>query len=228
MANRNTDGPTILIYTPPKSSEINRLLNNWENFANKNNSFFPLLKIAVCHYQFEAIHPFEDGNGRTGRILIIPQLMLDELLDYPVLFISDYLSKNESIYKKLLLNITKNGQWWEYIAFILKGFSDQAMKTKLSLLSLKEEKKYLLNKLYYIKKTNIRKTSIEKVVNHIFYFPLTHPQFMARKTKIHSQTCSKYLRELLKMKILKKEKSGRYTFYINLLALDSLRRLKKP
>jgi len=222
LANKRIDGSKIVIYTPPKVSNLNALLSNWETFADKDKSIFPLIKAAICHYQFEAIHPFEDGNGRTGRILMVLQLMMEEMLDYPVLFISSYLSENEDKYKELLLNVTNNGEWWEFIEFMLIGFSNQALNTRISLLKLKNARKELITDLYKNENVKIRKTSIKDVVNHIFYYPTTHPKFMGEATKIHWQTCSKYLGELAKMGILKEAKIGRYKFYRNLKALSSL------
>ncbi len=222
IANKKMDGSKEIIYTPPRITELNRLLGNWEKFVNNDTTFLPLLKAAICHYQFEAIHPFEDGNGRTGRIVMILQLMSDKFLDQPVLFISSYLSKNEAQYKKLLLNVTAKGEWWNFIAFMLGGFGYQALLTRLSLIKLKSTKKDLVAKLYKAEKIGIRKTSIKDVVNHIFYYPATHPKFMSEKTKIHWQTCSKYLSELEKMGILRTEKVGRYKFYRNQEALSAL------
>ena len=92
LSSESSDG-TIIIYTPPIASHVNDLIGNWEHYVNENEDSFPLIKTAICHYQFEAIHPFLDGNGRTGRILLVLQLIREGMLDFPVLFISSYLNK---------------------------------------------------------------------------------------------------------------------------------------
>ena len=144
-----TGEKTTIIYTPPQINYLNNLLSNWESFVHKKDTaFFPLIRVVISHYQFEAIHPFEDGNGRTGRILMVLQLILEEMLEFPVLFISGYLSENDRKYKELLLNITKEGQWWEFIEFMLQGFSEQALKTKSFLSTMKNNRKKLKDYLY--------------------------------------------------------------------------------
>ena len=217
-----TINDTVIIYTPPKITYLNTLLSNWENFVHKKDQvFFPLIRIALCHYQFEAIHPFEDGNGRTGRILMVLQLVLEKMLDFPTLFISGYLSQYDQQYKELLLNVTKKGEWWEFIQFMLKGFAVQALETKKFLSRLRNNRKELKDFLYNKDDLGIAKNNVTKVVDHIFYHPITHPKYMANSTKIHSQTCSRYLKAMSKAGLLKVHKSGKYKFYYNLQAFDS-------
>ena len=211
-----------VIYTPPRVPLLNGLIGNWENFVHNDSNFFPLVKTAIAHYQFEAIHPFEDGNGRTGRILMVLQMMWEKLLDFPVLFISGYLDKYSEDYKKLLLNISKKGQWWEFVEFMLEGYSVQALATQKSLTKLKVAKKELKHALYNEDNLGISRSNIENVINHIFCHPITHPKHMGLNTPIHWQTCSKYLAALSNAGLLKYEKSGRYNFYTNLKALESL------
>lgn len=216
------DGSTKIIYTPPVFRNIQNLLSNWENFAARNEDFIPLIKAAICHYQFEAIHPFEDGNGRTGRILIVLQLVQDGLLDYPALFISGYLSKFENKYKRLLLEVTTKKNWWDFIQFMIIGFGYQATHTKLALANLNVSRINLIIRLKEEKKHTIKPSNIELVVNHIFANPTTQAKFMESETGIHWQTCTKYLNYLCKIKILNKEKKGRYNFYSNKLSLEAL------
>ena len=218
-----TSNKTTIIYTPPQVTCLNRLLSNWEKFVNNegDQAFFPLIRIALSHYQFEANHPFEDGNGRTGRILIVLQLILEEMLDFPILVISGYLNQYEKRYKELLLNVTTKQQWWEFIEFILHGFSLQASKTKKFLSILKNNRKKLKDSLYNKDDLGIAKNNITKVVDHIFYHPITHSKYMAGSTNIHWQTCSRYLKSMSDAKLLKMNKSGKYKFYYNLNAFDS-------
>ncbi len=120
-----------IIYTPPDDDGVlDMLLNNFvEFFNNKEDSIDPLVKIAICHYQFEAIHPFEDGNGRVGRILLVLSFLAYKKLDIPVLYISDFLLKNRSEYYRLIQEVTSNKEWEDFIVFILKGIEVQSMAT---------------------------------------------------------------------------------------------------
>jgi len=222
LTNELADGSSQVIYTPPVHRDINKLLGNWESFADKNEDFIPLIKTAICHYQFEAIHPFEDGNGRTGRILMVLQLVQEGLLDYPALFISGYLSEFEKKYKKLLLEVTIKNNWWDFIEFMIIGFGHQAAHTQHALHKLDIARLELIIKLTEDKKSAIKKSSIETVINHIFANPTTHSKFMEEETGIHWQTCTKYLNYLSEIKILSQEKSGRYRFFSNNLALSAL------
>jgi len=222
ITNELTDGSRHVIYTPPVHKDINRLLSNWETFADKNEEFIPLIKAAVCHYQFEAIHPFEDGNGRTGRILMVLQLVQDGLLDYPALFISGYLSEFENRYKNLLLEVTTKNKWWDFIEFMIVGFGYQANTTQIAINKLDVARLELIGRLMEDKKNIIKKSNVEIVINHIFENPTTHSKFMEEETGIHWQTCAKYLTHLSDIKILSQEKSGRYRFFSNNLALKAL------
>lgn len=222
LTNELADGTRQVIYTPPIHKNINNLLGNWETFADKNEDFIPLIKAAICHYQFEAIHPFEDGNGRTGRILMVLQLVQDGLLEYPALFVSGYLSKYEKKYKNLLLEVTTKNKWWDFIEFMIIGFGYQATNTQIALIKLEMARLELIDKFFEDKKNIIRKSSVETVINHIFENPTTHSKFMESETGIHWQTCTKYLNYLSDNKILSQEKHGRYRFFSNNLAINAL------
>ena len=222
LADQTSEGNMETVYTPPPVSLVNELISNWENFVHNNKDFFPLVKTAIAHYQFEAIHPFNDGNGRTGRILLVLQMLMEELLDSPLLFISGYLNKYSKSYKKLLLNITKNGEWWEFVEFMLEGYSKQALMTNNSLQKLKTAKRELKSFLYNQDNLGISKSYIESVINHIFAHPATHPKHMESETQIHWQSCSKYLKSLFEKGILKCKKRGRHKIYTNLKVLESL------
>lgn len=215
IANKKRDGADERIYTPPKWQSVEDLIGNWEKFAANNIAFFPLIKIAICHYQFEAIHPFEDGNGRTGRILMILQMLEQKILSYPALFLSGYLSENEKLYKDLLLKVTVENDWWSFLEFMLKAFAIQSLKTRIGILNLKKVKKDLKGSLFNMEIKPIRKNNISAVVDHIFSNPITHARFMEKDLKIHWQTCGRYLRALAKAGILQEEQSGKYKFFRN-------------
>ncbi|MBC7742825.1 MAG: Fic family protein [Bdellovibrionaceae bacterium] len=199
IGNRKKNGTVEVIYTPPEANNVDLLISNWEKFILENDSFFPLIKAAICHYQFEAIHPFEDGNGRCGRILMIIQLLQDNLLRYPALFISEYLSEHEDVYKKMLLRVTTHSEWWGFIEFMLTGFVIQAKKTHIGILQLKHAKKEVKTLLFTLGENPIRKSNVTAVLDHIFHNPVTHAKFMEKELGIHWQTCAKYLRELSKL-----------------------------
>lgn len=222
ITNILANGTQHVLYTPPVHRDINRLLSNWETFVDKNESFIPLIKTAISHYQFEAIHPFEDGNGRTGRILMVLQLVQEGLLEYPALFISGYLSKYEKQYKNLLLEVTTENKWWDFIKFMIIGFGYQAATTHRALIQLDIARLELMVRLSEDKKNTIKKSSIETVINHIFANPTTHSKFMESETGIHWQTCAKYLNYLSENRILSQEKSGRYRFFSNNLAIKAI------
>lgn len=224
IVNSLQDGSTETIYTPPLYSQVENLLGNWETFIERNSEFFPLIKAAICHYQFEAIHPFEDGNGRTGRILMILQLMHDEMLTHPALFISGYLSQNQTEYKQRLLRVTSHGEWWEFIDFMLIGFSTQSLITKIAIAQLKTARKHIRELLYNNKiDIKLNQSYIGPVVDHLFSSPLTTAQHMAEKTKIHWQTCSKYLSAFTNAGVLTMHKIGKYKIYRNEVAVDALK-----
>ena len=216
IGNKAADGAIHRIYTPPSWQHVELLISNWENYAaGEDPKIFHLIKTAICHYQFEAIHPFEDGNGRTGRIIMLLQLLELKLLSYPALFLSGYLSDNETLYKSLLLSVTAHGNWWGFIEFMLHGFAIQAFRTKLGILSLKKAKKALKRQLFEMDSAVIPKRSVAVVTEHVFTHPMTHAMFMSRETGIHWQTCTKYLRSLVKLGALEEQASGKYNFFRN-------------
>jgi Fic family protein len=222
IANTKADGTKEIIYTPPIFKDVDRLIGNLEKFTHENNDFVSLIKTAISHYQFEAIHPFEDGNGRTGRIFMVLQLVQDDLIGYPILFISGYLSENEKEYKRLLLKVTKEKSWWEFIFFMVKGIAMQALVTRIALLNLKVARLEIIIHLNDIPKKVIKRANIESTVNHIFANPTTQSKFMEEETGIHWQTCTKYLNYLVDLNILSVEKKGRYKFYSNKLSVEAL------
>lgn len=131
-------------FVPPGFHEIPKLISNWEKFHHADDGLDSLVRIAVLHYQFEAIHPFLDGNGRIGRILIPLSLYEKELLAHPILYISEYFEENRNTYYQLLLAVSENNAWTEWITFFLKGISiqsERAEKTTKTILKLYSELK---------------------------------------------------------------------------------------
>lgn len=210
-----------VIYTPPPANKLPRLLNNWEQFVNKDDDGIdPLVKAAIAHYQFEAIHPFGDGNGRTGRILMVLQLIQQELLSLPILYMSGYINKNRSEYYRLLQAVRTDGDWHDFIFYMLKGFHLQARETKTALLKVME----LLEKTRNQIKTKHRKIYSAELVESIFALPIITPVNLGKKLDVNYRTASRYLSELAKGKVLSESHVGKYHLYAN----KPLLKLLKP
>lgn len=208
-----------VIYTPPAAPQIPQLISNWENYVHAEDGFDQLIKVAICHYQFEAIHPFADGNGRTGRILIVLQLVLANLLELPILYISGYLNRNREDYYRLLSSVTESGNWIEFIYFMLRAISEQAHITQLVIHNIMAERNKLKKRL----RTDFSSIYSPDLLDHIFSYPVTYPTHMGEKLGITYQTASKYLTMLEKAGILAKRKSGRHTLYYNINLLACLK-----
>lgn len=202
-----------IVYVPPETSKINHLLGNLENFINDSNkdSMDPLIRCAIAHYQFEAIHPFSDGNGRTGRILIVLQLINSGVLSLPILYISGYINKHKNDYYRLLQEVTTKGNWDEYLLFMLKGFALQARETKELLFKImklfSEHKKDL--------KQNHKNIYSADLVEALFSFPIVTSARLSVELGIHRNTATKYLLELEKSGMLTSRKMGKYHFFAN-------------
>ena len=204
-----------IVYTPPTANNINDYLNNWENFVNsKTNKIDPLVKAAFAHFQFEAIHPFEDGNGRVGRMLMVLQLINDGVLSHPVLHISTYINKHKSEYYQALAKVTHENKFSDFLNFMLMAFNTQASET-LKLVNM-------IIDLYQDYKTKIRvheKTSslhnIDQVTEMIFKYPKINPSTLSEELAISADTASANLRKLSEAGFLTLERKGKYAFYTN-------------
>lgn len=210
------------IFTPPPAAEIPRLIGNWENFINNEESpFDPLVRCAIGHYQFEAIHPFGDGNGRTGRILMVLQLVQQGLLNQPTLFISGYINAHRQDYYRLLANVTTQGNWSEFLLFMLEGFYQQAQETKATLLAVMQ----LLQEFkQQLRASDYRRVPFE-LAEHVFSHPVTTPLLAGRELDVHYKTASKHLAQLAALGLLENTQVGRYHFYLNRPLLTVLNRV---
>lgn len=200
-----------ILYTPPIQEKIPELISNWEKFVNENETFDPLIRAAIAHQQFEAIHPFLDGNGRTGRILTVLQLVRDEILEYPILFISDYINKNRNEYYRLLRSVNQNDEWHEYITFMLQGFYLQAKETKEILKKITEYRYQLKQTI----KKEISKIYSADLIEALFSYPVITPTKLAEEIGIHYTTASNHLKTLETEGILYSSKLGRNHFFAN-------------
>jgi len=209
------------LYTPPIASDIPNLIGNWENYANSlDNSLDPLIRVIISHYQFEAIHPFRDGNGRTGRILMILHLIQYDLLQFPVLYISGYINQHRSEYYNHLLAVTKDQNWHGFIEYMLEGFYTKAMEThddlkKITLLfdQIKEQIRSENKKMYGL-----------DLVEALFTYPVITPTKLASELNMHYTTTSRYLAQLTEMGILKEAFVGKHHLFANHKLLKILSR----
>lgn len=209
------------IYTPPVANSIPELISNWEQYINTPDAAAdPLLRCVVGHYQFEAIHPFGDGNGRTGRILMVLQLVQDELLTMPLLFISGYINRHRTDYYRLLLAVTTHGAWEAFILFMLRGFEEQARETKQTLLRVMEQLDGFRQRL-----RALPKRMPSELAEHVFAFPVTTPVQAARELDMTYKTTSRYLSELAAAGLLENKQVSRFQFYLNRPLLEVLNQL---
>ncbi len=208
-----------IIYTPPEGEEvIRKKLFELEQFVYAEDSFDPLVKLALLHYQFEAIHPFSDGNGRTGRIINILFLLDRKLLDYPVLFLSGYILRNKEDYYKGLREVTTDQKWENWIMYILDAVSDAATDTLRRVNKICKEQESIAS----ILKEKVPKMYSHELVEAIFTHPYTKIAFLEEVGIAKRQTVAKYLDELVKLKILSVIESGRDKYFINNGLVDIL------
>ncbi|MBI5214344.1 MAG: Fic family protein [Ignavibacteriae bacterium] len=208
-----------ILYTPPPAQNIQGLIGNWENFLHAEDGIDPLIKCAIAHYQFEAIHPFADGNGRTGRMLMVLSLMEQGLLSLPILYISGYINKNRGEYYTLLQGVNSHQRWHEFILYMLKGFHSQAKQTKDTLLRVMK----LLEKIREHVRTKHKKIYTAELVEALFSHPVMTPVNLGKRLDVHYRTASRYLNELVQAKILRESFVGKYHLYVNTSLLDLLK-----
>jgi Fic family protein len=209
-----------VLYTPPSANELPRLLGNWENFVNaEDDGIDPLVKCAIAHYQFEAIHPFGDGNGRTGRILMVLFLIQRKLLSLPILYVSGYINKNRNEYYRLLHEVSTEGKWHEWILFMLKGYHLQAKETKEVILRITE----MLEEMKELLRTKHRKIYSSELAEALFAYPIVTPINLGKRLDVNYRTASRYLVELEKGKVLSESYIGKYHLYSNKRLLKMLR-----
>jgi len=209
---KNSKGEVV--YTPPQSyDEIVELLRNLEEYINNDEleDYDYLVKMAIIHFQFESIHPFYDGNGRTGRILNVLYLVYKELLNLPILYISDYIIRNKNEYYQLLSVLHKENRWEDYILFMLNAVEDTANKTIQTIKDIKN----LMDKQAEIMQTKLPKIYSKELLELLFINPYTKIEFLEKHLNISRQTASKYLKQLTDIGILKEQKKGKNKYYIN-------------
>jgi len=204
---------TSVVYTPPCCRDVLMAkLENWLQFAQDNTDRIdPLIKMALLHWQFEAIHPFTDGNGRAGRVLNVLYLSQQELLDQPILYLSRFINENKSDYYRLLREVTEQENWVDWLKYILTAVEDTARRAldevnAIYELFLKTQKK--------VKEESPKIYSYE-LVEILFHQPYSKISFLVEADIASRNTASKYLNELESIGILEKEKFGNEMLYLN-------------
>lgn len=200
-----------ITYTPPVGAAVMRAkLKNLEEFLLEEDELDPLVRMAVAHYQFEAIHPFIDGNGRTGRILNILFLIHAGLLRIPVLYLSRHLIQHKAEYYRLLRGVTERGEWEKWLIFILTGVEETATWTTSRILAIRD----LFETTLALCRAKLpSKVYSKELVEQVFAQPYCKIQFLVEAGIARRQTASEYLQELEKLGVLKGEKQGREVIY---------------
>ncbi len=209
LKNRSS-GDTI--YTPPTGQKfLQAKLDNWADFMHRNIEIDPLVRMAIQHYQFEAIHPFSDGNGRTGRILNILFLVEHGLLDSPILYLSRYVIRHKGDYYRLLLNVTKEGAWEPWIMFILDGVEETCTWTTEKIKAIRE----LMEHTAGFVQSSLPKIYTWELVELLFKQPYCRIGNLVDAKVAKRQTASVYLKQLCDIGILKEIKSGRENIFVH-------------
>jgi len=201
-----------VIYTPPVGQKLLQAkLDNWADFMQNHTEVDPLVRLAIQHYQFEAIHPFADGNGRTGRILNILFLVEHELLNSPILYLSRYIIQNKADYYRLLKNVTHNQDWGPWIHFILAGVEETCSWTTDKIKAIRE----LMEHTAEFTQLNLPKTYTWELVEVLFKQPYCRIGNLVDAGIAKRQTASVYLKQLCDVGILKEVKSGRENIFVH-------------
>lgn len=214
---RSSDG--AVIYTPPQDGQlIVELMSNLEQFINDDElcPIDPLVKMAIIHHQFESIHPFYDGNGRTGRIVNILYLVTSGLLDLPILYLSRYITHNKAEYYERIQAIRNatgdnSAQWEEWILYMLRGVEQTAEET----ITLVKNIGNLMTKYKSIIRPAFGRKYSHELLNGLFYHPYTKIGHLESNMQVSRQTAAKYLDKLASLGLLQKERMGKENYYIN-------------
>jgi Fic family protein len=203
-----------VVYTPPQDySTIVELMANLEQFINDETMMDadPLIKMAIIHHQFESIHPFYDGNGRTGRIINILYLVQKGLLHLPVLYLSRYIIRHKNDYYRLLQKVRDTNDWEEWILYMLTGVEQTAMESIELIGSIKK----LMQQYKQTVRNELPKLYSQDLLNNLFKYPYTKIEFLERDLGVSGRTAIRYLEALIGKGVLVKQKIGRDNFYLN-------------
>lgn len=210
-----------VIYTPPQEyNTILALMSNLEQYINDHtiSGFDPLVKMGIIHYQFESIHPFYDGNGRTGRIINVLYLVMNDLLDLPILYLSRYIIKNKEKYHQLLQEVRETDNWENWILYMLDAVEVISKETIILIGNMKA----LIFEYKNILRNNYKFYS-QDLLNNLFKHPYTKIEFVEQDLGVSRITAAKYLNQLAKDGFLRKEKLGTGNYYVNEKLIEILK-----
>ena len=201
-----------IIYTPPEGEKVIRdLLANWEKFLHNEEDIDPLVRMAVGHYQFEAIHPFIDGNGRTGRVINILFLIQQNLLQLPILFLSRHIIAHRADYYRLLLNVTSEQAWEPWILFMLKAVEQTSSWTTYKIAAIRK----LSDHTTQFVRSSLPKIYSRELVDVIFERPYCRIGDLAEKGIAKRQAASRYLKELVQIGVLQEITMGKEKIFLH-------------
>ena len=208
------------IYTPPQNEqEIRAYLKNLEDFINDDkDNIDPLIKVCLIHYQFESIHPFYDGNGRTGRILNILYLVLNKLIDSPILYLSKYINETKQEYYRLFSEVRNNNNFEDWILYILKGIEITSIETIKLIENIQNEIKKYKEEF----KAKLPKIYSKELLESLFYEVYTKISYIEKACNVTRLTATSYLNQLEEIRLLESEKIGREKIYKNIRLINLL------
>jgi len=203
-----------VVYTPPQdAAEVERLMNNLIEYINRDDlsSIDPLVKMALIHHQFESIHPFYDGNGRTGRIINILYLVAQGLLDLPILYLSRYIIENKSMYYSTLQGVRDSGDWESWLLFMLRGVEVTSDQTITLIARIKDLMMHYKHRM----RSELKKIYSQDLLNNLFKHPYTKIEYVMSDLDVSRITATKYLDALVDKRFLVKQRLGVHNYYIN-------------
>jgi Fic family protein len=208
-----------VVYTPPEGEDLLRsLLKNWEDFIHADTDIDPLIRLAVAHYQFEAIHPFTDGNGRTGRIVNSLFLIQQDLLTLPILYLSRYVIDNRADYYRLLQGVTEDGNWEAWVLYVIKGVEETARWTTEKISAINELERHTSN---YVR-NRLPKIYSHELISLIFKLPYCRIGDVIDAGIAKRQTASIYLKQLVDAGVLTETDSSKEKLFLHPKLYDVL------
>jgi Fic family protein len=206
------DKTGAIIYTPPEGqSRLRDLLANWERYLHGHREIDPLIRMAVAHYQFEAIHPFTDGNGRTGRVLNLLFLIESEILKLPVLYLSGYIIRHKADYYRLLLKVTTDRAWEEWVLFMLRAVHETARWTTTRIVAIRD----LLDRTVETIRKQAPKIYSRELAELTFTQPYCRIGNLVETGIAQRQSASVYLKKLVEIGLLEERAVGREKLFVN-------------
>lgn len=201
-----------VIYTPPEGeAQLRELLANWERFLHNETEIDPLIRMAVGHYQFEAIHPFADGNGRTGRVINILFLIQQELLTLPILYLSRHIIATKDEYYRLLLGVTSEQAWEPWVLYMLQAIEETAQWTTAKIAAIRNLAELTVSHV----KARLPKIYSRELVDVIFEQPYCRIGNLVDKNIAHREAASRYLKELVSIGVLREKQFGKEKLFIH-------------